>query len=59
MDSTIGERWLAKLAKLRVAWAKGDPAPHKPLLLLAIIELAEQASLPASARKGQEPILPF
>ncbi|MGP0068842.1 MAG: HNH endonuclease [Isosphaeraceae bacterium] len=27
-------------------WAKGDPAPHKPLLLLALIELAEQGRLP-------------
>jgi putative restriction endonuclease len=40
------ERWLAKLAKLRVDWAKGNPAPHKPLLLLVIIELAEQGLLP-------------
>src|SRR5436190_498659 len=46
MDSTIRERWLAKLAKLRVDWAKGDPAPHKPLLLLVIIELAERGVLP-------------
>jgi putative restriction endonuclease len=46
MNVATRERWLAKLAKLKVDWAKGDPAPHKPLLLLVIIELAEQASLP-------------
>ena len=46
MDSAIRERWLAKLAKLRVDWAKGNPAPHKPLLLLVIIELAERGVLP-------------
>ena len=40
------ERWLAKLAKLRIDWATGNPAPHKPLLLLVIIELAEQGILP-------------
>jgi putative restriction endonuclease len=45
MDSKTTERWLAKLARLRVDWAKGDPAPHKPLLLLAIIELAERGAL--------------
>ena len=32
--------------KLRVDVAQGDPAPHKPLLLLVVIELAEQGSLP-------------
>jgi hypothetical protein len=26
------EYWLAKLANLRVDRARGDPAPHKPLL---------------------------
>jgi putative restriction endonuclease len=48
MESAIRERWLSKLAKLRVDWAKGNPAPHKPLLLLVIIELAEQQRLPES-----------
>ena len=40
------EEWLAKLAKLKVDMAHGDPAPHKPLLLLVVLELAERGSLP-------------
>jgi putative restriction endonuclease len=40
------EAWLAKLAKLKVDKARGDPAPHKPLLLLVVLELAEQGLLP-------------
>ena len=39
------EQWLAKLRKLRVDRASGDPAPHKPLLLLVILDLAEQGQL--------------
>ena len=38
--------WLAKMAKLSVYRAKGGPAPHKPLLLLIVLELAEQGLLP-------------
>jgi putative restriction endonuclease len=38
--------WLVKLSKLRVDRARGDPAPHKPLLRLAICDLAEQGDLP-------------
>ena len=45
MYETIRNRWLAKLATLRID-RKGTPAPHKPLLLLVIIELAEQGLLP-------------
>src|SRR5262249_26472871 len=44
---TPAEQWLAKLAALNVYRAKGGPAPHKPLLLLVILELAEQGALPA------------
>src|SRR5213592_1762156 len=40
------EQWLAKLGKLNVYRAKGGAAPHKPLLLLVILELAEQGNLP-------------
>jgi len=40
------DQWLAKLAKLKVNRASGDPAPHKPLLLLVVLELAEQELLP-------------
>lgn len=42
----IPEEWLAKLAKLKVDKARGEPAPHKPLLLLVVLELAEQGLLP-------------
>jgi putative restriction endonuclease len=37
--------WLGKFSKLRVDRARGDPAPHKPLLLLVLCDLVEQASL--------------
>jgi putative restriction endonuclease len=40
------DKWLEKLAKLNVYRAKGGAAPHKPLLLLVILELAEQGLLP-------------
>jgi putative restriction endonuclease len=40
------EQWLAKLAKLKVDRARGNPAPHKPLLLLVILDLAEDGQLP-------------
>jgi len=33
--------WLRKIAKLTVDRARGDPAPHKPILLLVVCELAE------------------
>ena len=46
MNSAMRERWLAKLARLNVDRAKGNPAPHKPLLLLVLMELAEQGLLP-------------
>jgi hypothetical protein len=41
-----GDKWLDKLSKLRVDRASGDPAPHKPLLLLTIFDLAEESLLP-------------
>jgi len=40
------QQWLAKFASLKVDRARGDPAPHKPLLLLIVLELAEQDLLP-------------
>jgi putative restriction endonuclease len=39
------EQWLAKMARLRIDRSRG-PAPHKPLLLLVVFELAEQGLLP-------------
>ena len=41
------DQWLARLTKLRVDRASGDPAPHKPLLLLTVLEMAERNELPA------------
>jgi putative restriction endonuclease len=38
-------KWLRKLVRLRVDRARGDPAPHKPLLLLAMLDLAEEGDL--------------
>jgi putative restriction endonuclease len=40
------DHWLARIAKLKVDKAPGDPAPHKPLLLLVLFELAERGELP-------------
>jgi putative restriction endonuclease len=37
--------WLKKLAKLRVDKSSKSPAPHKPLLLLAIIDQIEEGSI--------------
>jgi putative restriction endonuclease len=37
------EQWLGKLARLKVDKARRDPAPHKPLLLLVVLELAEES----------------
>ena len=37
--------WLKQIATLKVDKASGDPAPHKPLLLLVIFDLAQQGLL--------------
>src|SRR5271156_1752587 len=54
MNDAMRQRWLAKLARLNVDRAKGNPAPHKPLLLLVLMELAEQGLLPS----GTLPLTP-
>jgi putative restriction endonuclease len=46
MQPITAEQWLARLANLKVDRASGGAAPHKPLLLLVIIDLAEQGCLP-------------
>jgi putative restriction endonuclease len=38
-------KWLSKLSKLRVDRASKTPAPHKPLLLLAIIDQIEDGAI--------------
>jgi putative restriction endonuclease len=45
------DRWIKKFRALNVYRAKGGPAPHKPLLLLVILELAEQGLLPCDLLK--------
>jgi putative restriction endonuclease len=37
--------WLHKLATLRIDRARGNPAPHKPLLLLVILEMVEKGEI--------------
>jgi putative restriction endonuclease len=37
--------WLKKIATLKVDKARGDAAPHKPLLLLVVLDLAEEGLL--------------
>ena len=37
--------WLQKLARLRIDRARGNPAPHKPLLLLVIMEMVEKGEI--------------
>jgi putative restriction endonuclease len=39
------DTWLGRIAHLRVYKARGGPAPHKPLLLLVLLDLAEQGEL--------------
>jgi putative restriction endonuclease len=48
------EQWLGKLAKLNPDKAPGDPAPHKPLLLLVLCDLAERGEL----RNKELPLTP-
>ena len=48
MDEVSRKRWRARLAKLKID-RKGTPAPHKPLLLLVVIELAKQGILPKAS----------
>ena len=40
--------WLHKLATLKIDRARGDPAPHKPFLLLVILEMADRGEITGS-----------
>jgi putative restriction endonuclease len=40
--------WLHKLATLKIDHARGDPAPHKPFLLLMILEMADRGEITGS-----------
>jgi hypothetical protein len=47
-DDDIKRRWLGKLTRLNPATGHGvcqGKAPHKPLLLLALIDLAESVGV--------------
>ncbi len=47
-----GRHWLGKLTKLNPANGRGDcrgKAPHKPLLLLCVLDMAEAGEFPSSA----------
>ena len=46
MMTPSAEQWLQRLTELRVDRATVDPAPHKPLLLLVMLDLAKQGCLP-------------
>ena len=50
--------WLHKLARLRIDRARGNPAPHKPLLLLVIMEMVEKGEI-ASREVTLSPDLVF
>jgi putative restriction endonuclease len=50
--------WLQKFATLRIDRAQGNPAPHKPLLLLVIIEMVEKGEI-ASPEVALSPDLAF
>jgi hypothetical protein len=39
---TRPDYWLTKFSELRIDRARGDPAPHKPLLLLVLCDLVEK-----------------
>jgi putative restriction endonuclease len=43
---TAAHHWLGRIRKLSVYRAKGGAAPHKPLLLLVVLEMAEQGQVP-------------
>jgi len=44
---SVADQWQARFAALSVDRAHGGPAPHKPLLLLAVLDLIEDGSLTA------------
>jgi len=45
MDATILQQYIQKMERLRIDRAHGA-APHKPILLLAVIELIERGQIP-------------
>jgi len=43
--TTDHEYWLRKLATLKIDRSRGDPAPHKPFLLLVVLEMADKGEI--------------
>ena len=41
-------KWLSRVTDLNPYGAKHGKSPHKPLLLLVVLELAERGELPAT-----------
>ena len=51
-DEATARRWLGKLTRLNPATGRGDcrgKAPHKPLLLLSLIDLAQEGEITSRA----------
>jgi len=49
MQAELGKKWLGKLTRLNPASGRGQcrgKAPHKPLLLLCLLDMAEASELP-------------
>lgn len=49
--------YLNKIEKLRVDRSHGKPAPHKPILLLAVIDLFEQGAMTTNKIEPSPPIV--
>ena len=44
-NSKVQSYWLHKLATLQIDRSRGDPAPHKPFLILVILEMADRGEI--------------
>lgn len=51
--------WLGALRSLRCDRSSGGPAPHKPLLLLSLLDLVEESGIPADGRLELSPELVY
>jgi putative restriction endonuclease len=45
MGNKNSQYWIQKFRTLRIDRTRGNPAPHKPLLLLVILEMAEKGEI--------------
>ena len=53
MDKEV--KWLKIIANLNFYKAKHGTAPHKPLLLLVVIDLVESGELASEVLEGSDP----